>query len=93
MLSYQTVCYYGLKRVGIRDSEELYNGLSVNISHSVVLYYDNIVLLRYNRWKASGNIRQLDDWMKFIHVFFRSGNTSVNHTATDMHLNTTGSYR
>ena len=46
MLAYQTVYYYGLMRVGVRDLEESYNGLSVNISHPVVLYYDNIVLLR-----------------------------------------------
>ena len=44
MLAYQTVCYYGLKRVGVRDLEELINGLSANISHPVVLYYDNNVL-------------------------------------------------
>ena len=49
MLAYQTVCNYGLKKVGFRDLEESYNGLSINISHPVVLYYDNIVLLRYNR--------------------------------------------
>ena len=49
MLAYQTVCYYGLKRVGVRDLEESYNALSVNISHPVVLYNDNIVLLTYNR--------------------------------------------
>ena len=49
MLAYQPVFYYGLKRVGVRDLD--YNGLSANISHQVVLYYDNIVLLRYNKWK------------------------------------------
>ena len=48
MLAYQPVFYYGLKRVGVRDLEECYNGLSAIISHQVVLYYDNIVLLRYN---------------------------------------------
>ena len=31
----------------VRDLEELYNRLSVNISHQVVLHYDNIVLLMY----------------------------------------------
>ena len=31
MLWYQTVCYYGLKRVGVRDWEDSYNGLSVYI--------------------------------------------------------------
>ena len=56
--------YYGLKRVGVRDLEEYYNGLSANISHQVVLYYDNIVLLRYNKWKASDKFtRQLDNWI------------------------------
>ena len=55
-------------RVGVRDLEESYNGLSVNISHPVVLFYDNIVLLRHNRWKASDNIRQLDDRIQLIHV-------------------------
>ena len=60
--------YYGLKRVGVRDLEVSYNGLSVNISQPVELYYDNIVLLRYNRWQACDNIRQLDDWIKLIHV-------------------------
>ena len=55
MLAYQPVFYYGLKRVWVRDLEEYYNGLSANISHQVVLYYDNIVLLRYNKWEASGN--------------------------------------
>ena len=44
MLGYQTVCYYGLKKVGVRNLEASYNGLSVNISHPVVLYCDNIVL-------------------------------------------------
>ena len=45
MLAYQTVYHndYGLMRVGVRDLEESYNGLSVNISHPVVLYYDNNV--------------------------------------------------
>ena len=37
------------------------NGLSVNISQPVVLYHDNIVLLRCNRSKASDNNRQLND--------------------------------
>ena len=46
------------KEGGVRDLEESYNGLSVNISQPVVLYYDNIVLLMHNRWKASDNIRQ-----------------------------------
>ena len=68
MLAYQPVCYFGLKRVGVRDLEEWYNGLSANISHQVVLYYDNIVLSRYNKWKASDNTRQLDNWIKLIHV-------------------------
>ena len=45
MLAYQTVCYFGLMRVGVHDLDESYKGLSVNISHPVVLYYDNIVLL------------------------------------------------
>ena len=47
MLAYQEVCYYDLKRGGggVRDLEESYNGLSVNISQLVVLYYGNIVLL------------------------------------------------
>ena len=49
MLAYQSVCYYGLMRVGVRDLEESYNGLSVNISHPVVLSYGNIVLFRCNR--------------------------------------------
>ena len=44
MLAYQPVFYYGLKRVGARDFEEYYNGLSANILHQVVLYYDNIEL-------------------------------------------------
>ena len=47
MLTYQPVCYYVLKRLGVRDFEEYYNGLGANISYQVVLYYDNIVLLRY----------------------------------------------
>ena len=68
MLTYQPVCYYVLKRLGVRDFEEYYNGLSANISYQVVLYYDNIVLLRYYKWKASDNIRQLDNWIKLIHV-------------------------
>ena len=68
MLAYQPVCYYGLKTVGVRNFEEYYNGLSGNISHQVVLYHDNIVLLRYTKWKASGNTRQLDNWIKLIHV-------------------------
>ena len=68
MLAYQPVFYYGLKRVGVRDLEEYYNGLSAYISHQVVLYYNNIVLLRYNKWKASDNTRQLDNWIKLIHV-------------------------
>ena len=41
MLVYQTVCYYGLKRVKVRDFEESYNGFSVDISNPVVLYHDN----------------------------------------------------
>ena len=48
-------------RVGVRDFEESYNGLSVNISHPVVLYYDSNVLFRYNRLKASDNIRHIGD--------------------------------
>ena len=67
-LAYQPVCYYGLKRVGFRDLEEYNNGLSAHISHQVVLYYDNIVLLRYNKWKVSDNTHQLDNWIKLIHV-------------------------
>ena len=43
MLVYQTVCYYGLKRVGPQFGRVI-NGLSANISHPVVLYYDNNVL-------------------------------------------------
>ena len=38
MLAYQTVCYYGLKRVGVREFEEYYNGFSANILHQVVMY-------------------------------------------------------
>ena len=60
-----------LKEGGVRDLEEYYYhdyGLSANISHQVVLYWDNIVLLRYNKWKASGNTCQLDNWIKLIHV-------------------------
>ena len=38
-----------LKTVGVRNLEEYYNGLSANILHQFVLYYDNIVLLRYNK--------------------------------------------
>ena len=68
MLAYQPLWYYGLKMVGVRNLEEYYNRLSANVSHQVVLYYDNIVLLRYNKWKASYNTRQLDNWIKFIHV-------------------------
>ena len=49
MLAYQPVFYYGLERVGVCDLEEYYNGLSANISHQAVLYFDNIVLLRYNK--------------------------------------------
>ena len=48
--------------------EEYHNGLSAIISHQVVLYYDNIVLLRYNKWKASDNTRQSDNWIKLIPV-------------------------
>ena len=44
--------------MGVHDFKEYFNGLSANISHQVVLYYDNIVLLRYNKWKASDNTRQ-----------------------------------
>ena len=36
-----TVCYYGLKRVGVRDLEEYYNGFSANILHQVVMYYNS----------------------------------------------------
>ena len=68
MLGYQPVFYYGLKRVGVCDLEEYYNGLSANISHQVVLYYDNSVLLRYNKGKASDNTHQLDNLIKLIHV-------------------------
>ena len=68
MLAYQPVYYFGLKRVGVLDFEECHNGLIANISHQVVLYYDNIVLTRYNKWKASDNSRQLDNWIKLIHV-------------------------
>ena len=93
MLAYQPVFYYGLNRVGVRDLEEYYYGLSAIISQQVVLHYNNIVLLRYNKWKVSENIRQLDNWIKLIHVYVRSGKSSVNRTVTDMHLNTTGSYR
>ena len=49
MLAYQPLCYYGLKMVGVRNLEEYYNRLSANVSHQVVLYYDNILLLRYNK--------------------------------------------
>ena len=42
MLAYQPVCYHGLKAAGVRNLEEYYNGKSANISHQVVLYYDNI---------------------------------------------------
>ena len=86
MLAYQPAFNYDLMRVGVRDLEEYYNGLSANISHQVVLYYYNIVLLRYNQWKASGNTRQLDNWIKLIHVQVSSGKSCVNHTATDMHF-------
>ena len=62
MLAYQPVCYnYDLNTIGVRNFEEYYNGLSANILHQVVLYYDIIVLLRYNKWKASDNTRQLDN--------------------------------
>ena len=33
----------------VRDLEEYFYGLSANISYQVVLYYDNIVLLMYNK--------------------------------------------
>ena len=59
---------YDLKRVEVRDLEEHYNGLSANISYQVMLYYDNIVLLRHNKWKASDTSRQSDNWIKLIHV-------------------------
>ena len=68
MLAYPPVLYYGLKRVGMRDLEESCYGLNANISYQVVFYYYNIVLLRYNKWKASDNTRQLDNWIKLIHV-------------------------
>ena len=58
MLAYQAVLLW-FKEDGVRDLEESYDGLSVNISNPVVLYYDIIVLLRYIRGKASYNIRQL----------------------------------
>ena len=69
MLAYQPVCYFGLKRVRVRDLEECYNELSANISQHVVLYYDNIVLLRYTKWKPCDNTRQLNNWIKLIHVY------------------------
>ena len=53
------------------ENNHVYNNyyrLSANISLQTVLYYDNIVLLRYNRWRASDNIRELYDWIKLIHV-------------------------
>ena len=46
MLAYQLVFYYGLKRVGVRNLEEYYNGLSANISHQIVLYYDSTRVVR-----------------------------------------------
>ena len=60
MLAYQTVCYYRLKRVGSAIGKSHTTG-QVYIFHIQLLYYDNIALLRYNRWKASDNIRQLID--------------------------------
>ena len=44
MLAYQTVCYDGLKRVGGPQFGRVINGSSANISHPIVLYYDNNVL-------------------------------------------------
>ena len=44
MLAYQTMFYYGLKRVGGPRYGRVINGLSANISHPVVLYYDNNML-------------------------------------------------
>ena len=64
MVAYLPVCNYGLKTVGIRNLEEYYNGLSANISHQVVLYHDNILMLRYNKCDT----RQLDNWIKLTHV-------------------------
>ena len=52
----------------VRNLEEYYNGLSANISHQVVLYYENIVLLKYNKLKASDNTRKLENLLKLIHV-------------------------
>ena len=68
MLAYQPVFYNGVKRTGVRDLEEYYNGLSKNISNQVVLYYDKSMLLRYNTWKSSDNTRQSDKWIKLTHV-------------------------
>ena len=65
-ISYSVLLWFN--EGGVRDLEESYNGLSVSLSHPVVLYYDNIVVLRQTRWKASDNIRQLHDWIKLIHV-------------------------
>ena len=42
---------FWFKEGGVRDLEECYNRLSANIAHQVVLYYDNIVLLRYTNEK------------------------------------------
>ena len=39
------------KEGGVRFLEQYFNELSTNISHQVVLYYDNIVLLRYKNEK------------------------------------------
>ena len=43
------------KEGGVHDLEESFKGLSANISHQALPYYDNIVLSRYNIWKASEN--------------------------------------
>ena len=68
MLAYQPVCYYGLKKAGVRDFEECYNGLVQTFHTKLCCIMIIIVLLRYNKWKASDNTRQLDDWIKLIHV-------------------------
>ena len=70
MLAYQPVCYFGLKRVGsaIRKSAITDKEQTFHTKSCYTMYYDNNVSLRYNKWKASDNTRQLDNWIKLIHV-------------------------
>ena len=56
ILKHQAVSCYHLKRVG-----SVILKCDITISHRVVSIYDNIVLLSYNRLKASDNFRILDD--------------------------------